>query len=208
MDPGRRLYQGARGVGRLEVLPTTLARGARGRSARAEPTDPAEARTEVRCAQQQLRDALSQVPAAVSVITAADASGPHGTTVSAFCSLSASPPLVLVALDRRSNLLRKLRTAPRFGISVLSEGQEEIAKHCATKHPDKFGGVAWHEEDGVPRIEGASSWFLCRLAVILPGGDHEIVVGHVIDCAVDQAQPLVYHQREFTSPRHKPAEED
>lgn len=139
------------------------------------------------------------------MITTEDEDGPHGTTVSAFCSLSASPPLVLVALDQRSNVLRKLRAASRFGISVLSEGQEEIAKHCATKDPNKFDGVPWNGRDGAPKIEGASSWFLCQLTVILPGGDHEIVVGQVIDCAASSAHPLVYHQRDFTSPRRKPA---
>jgi flavin reductase (DIM6/NTAB) family NADH-FMN oxidoreductase RutF len=154
---------------------------------------------------EELRDALSHVPAPVSVITIVDENGPHGTTVSAFCSLSASPPLVLLALDRGSNLLRKLRGVPLFGISVLSEGQEEIAKRCATKDPDKFSGVRWHDHDGAPLIEGASSWFLCGLEDLLPGGDHEIVVGHVVDCAVNSTHPLVYHQRDFTSPRHKQA---
>ena len=174
-------------------------------SAEPEPTSSPKPRTRGRYSVQKLRDALSHVPAPVSVITTADEDGPHGTTVSAFCSLSASPPLVLVALDRGSNVLRKLRAAPRFGISILSEGQEKIARRCATKDPNKFGEVRWIDHGGAPKIEGASSWFLCRLTVILPGGDHQIVVGHVIDCAVNSAHPLVYHQRDFTSPRRKPA---
>lgn len=166
---------------------------------------PTENSVEAAYAAEQLRNALSHVPAPVSVVTIVDDNGAHGTTVSAFCSLSASPPLVLLALDRRSNLLPRLRAAQRFGISVLSEGQDEIAKRCASKDPDKFSGVPWHDQDGAPRIDGASSWFLCGLEDLLPGGDHEIVVGHVVDCAVNSTHPLVYHQRAFTSPRRTPA---
>jgi flavin reductase (DIM6/NTAB) family NADH-FMN oxidoreductase RutF len=150
----------------------------------------------------ELRDALSEVPTPVTVITTLDDGGPHGTTVSAFCSLSARPPLLLVALDRESVLLRKLRSTGRFGVSVLADGQDEIARRCASKAEDKFEAVPWHAEDGVPRIDGAASWFLCEIEELLPGGDHEIVVGHVLECARDgQAGSLVYHRRDFALTR-------
>ncbi|HEY4055490.1 MAG TPA: flavin reductase family protein, partial [Kofleriaceae bacterium] len=77
------------------------------------------------------------MPAPVTVITTLERDRPHGTTVSAFCSLSADPPLVLVALDRESNLLRKLRAIGQFGISVLATGQDEIARRCAQKDHGK-----------------------------------------------------------------------
>jgi flavin reductase (DIM6/NTAB) family NADH-FMN oxidoreductase RutF len=147
-----------------------------------------------------LREALCRVPTPVTVVTTMDGASAHGTTVSAFCSLSADPPLVLVALDRASNLLRKLYATRRFGVSVLAEGQEDIARCCARKEDGKFNGIAWHDEQGVPWIDGAANWLSCVVEGMLPGGDHEIVTARVLACAVSEREPLVYHRRRFALP--------
>ena len=126
---------------------------------------------------------FSGVPSAVSVVTSRNGDvGPHGTTVSAFCSLSLSPPLVLVALDRSSDLLALLEQHHRFGINVLAVGQEEIGTQCAKKGPDKLAGVAWRYDDGLPRIDGSAAWLACEVMDLLEGGDHVMVVGLVSSC--------------------------
>jgi flavin reductase (DIM6/NTAB) family NADH-FMN oxidoreductase RutF len=147
-----------------------------------------------------LRDTLSGVPAPVTVVTTLQQGEPHGTTVSAFSSLSAEPPLLLIALDASSVLLNKLRQTLTFGVTVLAHDQHEIAMSCASKRPDKFDSVPWHEEGGAPRIEGASGWFLCDVHDLLPGGDHAIVVGRIRDHDSSNSTPLVYHQRSFGTP--------
>jgi flavin reductase (DIM6/NTAB) family NADH-FMN oxidoreductase RutF/dTDP-glucose pyrophosphorylase len=143
-------------------------------------------------------ETFSTVPSPVSVVTTYNGDGrPHGTTVSAFCSLSADPPLVLVALDRSSDLLELLRKSRRFGINLLGAGQDEIGRACARKGADKFDGVSWHEDRGLPRIDGAAAWLACEVEEFLPGGDHQIVVGLVTQCETSDSQALVYHRRSF-----------
>lgn len=73
---------------------------------------------------------------------------PHGTTITAFTSLSFHPPLVSVALDERSQLLRQLRLSRRIGINLLARGQEELALRCASKAPGKFSSAAWSPQRG------------------------------------------------------------
>ena len=71
-------------------------------------------------------ETFSQVPQAVTVVTTKNGDeSAHGTTVSAICSLSADPPLLLVALDRSSELLKQLRKTRRFGVNLLSADQKE-----------------------------------------------------------------------------------
>jgi NDP-mannose synthase len=144
-------------------------------------------------------ETFSQVPAAVSVVSTYSKEGrPHGTTVSAFCSLSADPPLVMVALDRSSDLLKELETSKRFGINVLAAGQEDIGLGCARKGEDKFKGVSWEDDDGLPRIHDTAAWLACDVQEFIPGGDHLIVVGLIKRCeALDEA-PLLYHRRSFS----------
>jgi flavin reductase (DIM6/NTAB) family NADH-FMN oxidoreductase RutF len=143
-------------------------------------------------------ETFSQVPQAVTVVTTKNGDdSAHGTTVSAFCSLSVDPPLLLVALDRSSDLLKLLRTTMRFGVNLLSGDQAEVGLTCAKKGADKFEAVSWTDEHGLPRIDGTAAWLECEVQELLPGGDHVIVVGLVTACKTEEAEPLVYHRRRF-----------
>jgi flavin reductase (DIM6/NTAB) family NADH-FMN oxidoreductase RutF len=143
------------------------------------------------------REALGAVCAPVAVVTSFYDARPHGTTVSAFCSLSLDPPLVLVALDRGSELLRMIRRARRYGINVLADGQEALATRFARKGADKFDDVRWELDMELPRLEQTASWIACRLHEIVDGGDHVIAVGFVEHAQAGGASPLLYRQRVF-----------
>src|ERR1700733_15879039 len=80
---------------------------------------------------QVFRDLMAAVCAPVTVVTTADEAGPHGATVSAFASLSLRPPLVTVALDRRSALLASILGTGRLGVNVLGAGDDEVALRFA-----------------------------------------------------------------------------
>jgi len=143
------------------------------------------------------REALGAVCAPVAVVTSLHDERPHGSTVSAFCSLSLEPPLVLIALDRDSDLLRMIRRSRRYGINVLAHGQEAIATRFARKGAGKFDGVDWELNRDVPRLEGTASWIACRLHELVDGGDHLIAVGFVEHAEAGPAHPLLYRAREF-----------
>jgi flavin reductase (DIM6/NTAB) family NADH-FMN oxidoreductase RutF/UTP-glucose-1-phosphate uridylyltransferase len=147
---------------------------------------------------EDLRETMSRVPRAVTVVTAMNHGRPHATTVSAFSSLSAEPPLVMLALNQHSDLLRVLEPGTRFAVNLLASGQEAIGLACAEKGTDKLAGISWREIDGVPWIDGAAGWISCEVMDLLPGGDHQIVVGIVTGCiSAEDAPPLMYHRRSF-----------
>ena len=146
------------------------------------------------------RAVMGEVATAVTVVTAMDGSRPHGTTVSAFSSLSLDPPLVLVSLDRGSQLLEVITAAGRFGVNVLSGGQAALAARFATRGPDKFDGVGWRSDGMSPRLEGVAGFLDCEVTAILDGGDHVIVQGLVRGAEVEARHgqpPLTYHRRAF-----------
>ena len=144
------------------------------------------------------RDAMAHMCAPVSVITTMDGDRPHGTTVSAVMSLSVDPLLIAVALADTSESLRHIREATTFGVNILDAAQEDIAMRFATKGDDKFATVDWSLACGVPRITGAAVWVACTLAEVVPGGDHALLFGSVVDVERDSgAAPLTYHGRRF-----------
>jgi flavin reductase (DIM6/NTAB) family NADH-FMN oxidoreductase RutF len=148
--------------------------------------------------QSRFRDVMAGVPTPVSVITSMAGGLPHGTTVSAFASLSMDPPMVLVSLDRGSDLLAVVREAGRFGVNVLGAHQSRLALAFAKKGgTGKFHGVRWEIDDDLPRLPGAPGWLGCDVASLVDGGDHVVVLGTVVTAAVTEGQPLTYHGRVF-----------
>ncbi|MCK8673627.1 flavin reductase family protein [Rhodococcus sp. HM1] len=143
------------------------------------------------------RDVMAGVCTPVTVVTALDGDRPHGTTVSAFASLSMDPPMVLVALDRGSDLLTVVRGQGRFGVNILGHGQDSLALTFARKGPDKFAAVAWSLSAGTPRITGTPGWLACTVSDLVDGGDHVVVLGHVTEADRHDHPPLTYHRRTF-----------
>jgi flavin reductase (DIM6/NTAB) family NADH-FMN oxidoreductase RutF len=121
------------------------------------------------------------------------------TTITAFSSLSLEPPLVAVALDEHSQLLRQVRLSQRVGINLLARGQEKLALSCAGKAPDKFSSAAWSLSGGLPRINEVAGWLACEVQEEILLGDHVLIVARVVAGAVSgSAQaPLVYAGRAF-----------
>ncbi|MCA1216991.1 flavin reductase family protein [Streptomyces sp. 8L] len=144
------------------------------------------------------RRAMAAVATPVSVVTTMEGEIPYGATVSAFASLSMDPPMAMIALDEKSGLLAALRRTHRFALNVLGAGQHDLAGVFARRGGDKFAGVAWHEEAGLPRLAGVSIWVECVVEQFLPGGDHTIAAGLVTDaCVGEDLAPLVYHCHQF-----------
>lgn len=145
------------------------------------------------------RDVMAGVATPVSVVTTVCSEGvPYGTTVSAFVSLSMEPPMVLVSLDRGSELLAQLQRTRRFGVNVLGVPQAELALIFARKGGSgKFTGVTWERDHGLPRLPGTPGWLACEVATLVDGGDHVIALGTVVAAETGDGPPLTYHGRVF-----------
>lgn len=148
--------------------------------------------------QARFREVMAGVATPVSVVTSVDGGLPHGTTVSAFASLSMNPPMVLVALDRGSELLALVRGSRRFGVNVLGATQSALALAFAKKGgTGKFAGVPWELRDGLPHLPGAPGWLACDLTDLVDGGDHVLALGTVTAADTVGGTPLTYHARAF-----------
>lgn len=144
------------------------------------------------------REVMAALCAPVSVVTAAAGEGlPYGSTVSAVASLSLRPPLVSIALDRASTLLAHVRRSGRVGINLLAHEQEDTAAVFARPGADRFAGVAWRWEDGLPRIDATTGWLAADVESFVPAGDHVILVAAVKAARTSSGLPLVYARRRY-----------
>jgi len=141
------------------------------------------------------RRGLGQFASGVTVVTTRDAAGgPRGLTVSSFCSVSLHPPLVLVCLDRRSDVNEGLRDSRHFAVSVLSDEQEDVSRRFASPGRGKLEGFAFLEgRHGLPLVPGALAHVQCAVRSQHEEGDHLVWVGEVVALAVHPGRPLLYH---------------
>lgn len=151
---------------------------------------------------QAFRTTMSTWASGVAVVTSSDGAVPVGLTVSAFTSLSLTPPLILICIDCRSNTLATILRAQVFAVNILAEDQAALSDCFAARHiSDKFAAVAWQTAiTGAPILDGAVAWLDCELFAIHDGGDHLIIVGRVLatEARLEQAHsPLLYYRRAY-----------
>ena len=152
---------------------------------------------------QVFRDLMAAVCAPVTVVTAADSDGPHGTTVSAFTPVSLDPPLVLVSLIAGSYpaevLSRPSLPAAQFAVTLLASSQKLLAGQFAAAGRPSARRIL----DDVPHTRGAESGALiplgglaaleCSVARRVPAGDHLLVISAVTSVAyvAEAGDPLI-----------------
>lgn len=146
-------------------------------------------------------DGMRYVANSVTVVTTDGKAGISGATVSAFSSVSADPPMVLVCLNSDSNTLEKIKDNTDFCINVLPEGAKHIAERFAGFHddefPNRFEGIDFTDSKGPsPVISGATA-FICKLDEMVTSGSHVICLGRVIETHAGNFTPLIYMDRKF-----------
>jgi len=143
---------------------------------------------------EEFRTALGRFASGVTVVTTIDKEGRwHGITVSAFCSVSLEPPLILICIDKTTGSHPAFEIDGAFVVNVLGEDQANLSNHFASIIADKFDGIEYTKTaDGIPILENALVNLECRLVYAHEGGDHTIFVGRIEKSKVADGNPLVY----------------
>jgi flavin reductase ActVB len=146
-------------------------------------------------------DAMSTLASGVVVVTCRLNGRPWGMTVTAFASVSADPPTVLVSLASESPAARAIAATGRFGVGILAEEQLAVARHGSAPGKPKFL-EAFAEPDGrfsaTPVVAGALGHLDCELSDELRVADHTVFFGRVRAArASHTGTPLVYHRRDY-----------
>jgi flavin reductase (DIM6/NTAB) family NADH-FMN oxidoreductase RutF len=146
------------------------------------------------------RAVLGRFACGVTILTTRDAEGrDHGMTVSAFCSVSLTPPLVLACIDRSTDMYGVLPKTEFFGISILEESQEALSRRFAELPANRFDGIGYTRgESGVVLLDDALAHLECRQVERHEAGDHAIYVARVERATIAQGQPLLYYRGGYT----------
>ncbi|WP_431917311.1 flavin reductase [Nonomuraea jabiensis] len=156
-------------------------------------------------AQRRFRAAMANLSAAVNVVTTDGRHGRAGVTVSAACSVTDSPPTMLVCVNRSSSSHDIVMANGRVCVNVLGTDQEELAMHFAgaTNVPtaERFGAGSWDFGTyGVPVLRDALASVVGRIVTRRRQGSHTVAFVEIdaVTSRLDSGA-LVYFQRRFHS---------
>ena len=145
------------------------------------------------------RQVMGNFATGITVVTTRDANGnPYGLTVNSFTSVSLNPVLVLVCLDNKLSGLHSFRDSKHFGVSILSEHQEDLSRMFAKKDSERSQSIYFDGKLRMPLLRNALAVMECEVVRIYEGGDHQIVLGEVQNAEVLQADhPLLYFRGKY-----------
>ena len=161
-------------------------------------------------APQTYRDAMARFAGAVHVVTTDGDAGRRGTTAIAACSVSDSPPTVLVCLNRENARNEPFLLNGRFALNTLSAGQQPVADAFSGLNPlsaeERFARAEWDRiETGAPALVGALAVFDCEVVDVKDIATHRILFGRVKGIRVGEGdQPLTYFHRAYRELAHQP----
>lgn len=151
----------------------------------------------------RFREAMSLYGTAVHVVTTDGPGGNTGFTATAICSVSDTPPTLLVCLNRGSQGAPILRTNGVFCVNTLRAEDEAIANTFAgrtgAKLGERFNVGEWKTlTTGSPALVTAIVSCDCRVVEVTTVGSHYVIFGVVEAVAIGPTAPaLVYHGRSY-----------
>ncbi|HTV75271.1 MAG TPA: flavin reductase family protein [Candidatus Acidoferrales bacterium] len=140
------------------------------------------------------KDAMRHFASGVTIVTTILDGKPKGFTATAFSSVSAEPPMVLICVNRSARSHPIIAAAGHFCVNVLAVPQQPLAVAFSTRNGDPFVDVAYRREaTGSPVFEESLAFFDCELTEEHTVGTHTIFLGTVVACGSGPGSPLGYY---------------
>ena len=151
------------------------------------------------------RDAMALLTTAVHVITTQGHSGTHGFTASAVCSVTDTPPTLLVCMNQAARSHEYFVDNKTLSVNVLGAQHEQLSNAFASKlsSEERFEQGSWTElATGAPILADALVSFDCEIEDIQQVGTHSIFMCRVVainqsEQQSEQQDSLVYFNRAY-----------
>lgn len=150
---------------------------------------------------QGYRDAMARFGAAVNIVTTDGPGGRHGFTASAVCSVTDTPPTLLVCLNKGSSVRAAFHANGVLCVNTLSAGHESLSHRFGgrTAAEERFADAHWiTAATGAPMLVGAAVSFDCRIVRAVEVGTHDVLFCEVVGLNQGDARAgLIYLDRRY-----------
>jgi flavin reductase (DIM6/NTAB) family NADH-FMN oxidoreductase RutF len=148
------------------------------------------------------RQAMGLFPSAVTLITTGQDALRRGITATAVCSVTDSPPSILVCVNRKTGTCQEIERLGKFSVQLLDGDHSDVALCFAgatgETGADKFAPADWSTcAAGLPRLKSALASLSCDVTSSSENGSHMVFVGAIKDAALREGEALIYAQSNF-----------
>src|SRR6266436_3625188 len=116
--------------------------------------------------ERQFRSVMRRLAGGVSIVTAGRDGDITGMTVTSLTSLSASPPRLLVSINRQASSFALIERHRLFGVNILGSDQHDIAGQFSNgrlKGSQRFEGLEWLPgSSGLPLLSHSLATIECQ----------------------------------------------
>lgn len=161
-------------------------------------------------AEQQRADFVAQmraVPGAIALICASDGVTRTGMAATAWNSLCADPPMLLVCVNRTASAHPLITQGRKFSVNLLGTGDVETVAVFSGQRglsgDARFAEGNWEAGPaGQPLFLHAVAAFECELEAAHSYGTHDIFIGRVLHTRKGAGeQPLIYLDGAYWEPK-------
>ncbi|MFT4183392.1 MAG: flavin reductase [Rhizobium sp.] len=154
--------------------------------------------------QAAFREAMSRLGAAVNIVTTDGPGGKAGFAATAVCSVTDTPPTLLVCINRSSSVVAAFSRNAHLCINTLSAAHRRLSGLFGGKTPveERFAAASWRKGvGGVPVLEDGLVTFECAIANSVDVGTHTVLFCTVLAIAgKGTAGALIYFDRKYHTP--------
>lgn len=149
----------------------------------------------------QFKDAMAQLASAVHIVTTSGETGQHGFTASAVCSVTDSPPTLLVCINSNARAYEHFIKNRVLMVNTLTAEQSSLSNVFASplSQEERFVNAYWTTlVTGSPMLQDALINFDCEITDIKQVGTHSILICKIVAIKQgDKKEALVYHNRSY-----------
>lgn len=152
----------------------------------------------------RFRHVMGHFASGVTVMTTSFQDRLHGMTVSAFCSVSLQPLLVVVSVERVTRMYEMISQSQVYAVNILQAKDEEISRFFADDarlEGPEFAALAYRRGvTGSPILQRATAYVEARVRTAYDGGDHALFLGEVVALEVmAENPPLIFYRGGYTT---------
>lgn len=155
--------------------------------------------------QQRFKNGMSNLGAAVNVITTQGPAGRAGFTASAVCSVTDTPPTLLVCLNRSASVFETFKANQVLCVNTLAAHQTELSNAFGGKTPmqERFAKAQWSTLcTQAPVLNDALVSFDCEVVQSMSVGSHDVLICEVKAMQQNQGRnALMYFNRAYCEPQ-------
>ena len=145
----------------------------------------------------KFKQGMRRLASGVSLITTVNNGERHGLVATAVSSVTATPPTLLICVNKTASAHDHIGEAGLFCVNILADGHEDVAARfsSARDRETRFSTGEWCEiETGAPALIGSLVSFDCEVRQTISYMSHTIYLAEIVGVELwaETVEPLVY----------------